>query len=50
MAELEFEGFSTDGETEHLVSEADTEDRGLSDELANVLVNVSKRGWIAGAV
>src|SRR6266498_693197 len=50
MAELELEGLSTHGETEHLMSEADPKDRGLSDELADILVDVSERCWIAGTV
>src|SRR5215213_5553782 len=50
MAELELEGFAAEGVTEQLVPEADPENRLVRHELAQLLMDVSERGRIAGAV
>ena len=50
MAELQLEGLSAEGVAEHLVAEADAEDRRLAHEPAQIFMHVSQRRGIAGAI
>ena len=50
VSELQLESFSADGVAEHLVPEADAENRRAAHELADVVMHIRERGRIAGAV
>ena len=50
VAELELEGLAAERVAEHLVAEADAEDRFFPDQLAELGVDVGERRGIAGAV
>src|SRR6266699_6503701 len=50
MSKFQLEGRSAEGEAKHLMAEANPEDRFLADQIAQGLMRIRERSWIAGAV
>src|SRR5215472_11969017 len=50
MAKVELVGLPAQGEAEDLMSEADTEDRFLSQHACDRLMGIRQRGWIARSI